>query len=104
MSANPLHGLERCGICGGSMGRSRAVGHDDICRRCAAEYDPTPLQEWSQAIGVELRELPAMCGVAKRTVMRAARGIRISERAARTLSEVTDIPPETFTTEARFQG
>ena len=100
--SSPLHGLIRCPMCGASMGRAQAYGQE-ICRRCAAEYDPTPLQQWSRALGIELRELSDWCGLAKRTVMRAARGIRVSDEAAAKLSEATDLPKETFTTQARFQ-
>lgn len=103
MSSNPLHGIIACDFCGASGG-SMAYGRDGMCRRCAAELDPTPLQEWAWAAGVELAELPEMCGLAERTVMRAARGIRIGAQAAKKLSEVTGEPVESFTIEARFKS
>lgn len=91
-----LLGCPLCGRAGGAMSEGA-----EYCHRCAAFYDPTPLQLWSFASGVDLKNLPALAGVSKRTVMRAARGIRISDDAAAKLRRVTKIPVRAFTAKAR---
>lgn len=66
------------------------------CHQCGRQYHPSPLQFWSYSMDIPLRDLPALAGVSKPTVMRAARGIPIQRRSAEKLSRVTDIPIEVF--------
>lgn len=91
--------LVGCPICGRSGG-ARAAGKE-WCHRCAADLEPTPLQAWSQATGFPLKDLPELTGLVKMTVMRAARGQRVSPEAAAALSRVTGIPLQAFRDEAR---
>ncbi len=97
-----LRRLVGCPLCGRSGG-ARSAG-SEWCHRCAAELEPTPLQAWSQATGFRLEDLPALTGLVKRTVMRAARGQRVSAAAAAALARVTGISARAFTDEARRAG
>ncbi len=86
-----------CPLCGRSAGAMRAG--DEWCHRCAATFEPTPLQLWAYATDTRLDELAEYAGVSRRTVMNVARGLRVSIRVARKLAAVTELPIETFTDE-----
>lgn len=90
-----------CLYCGRAAG---AVAEGEtVCHRCLAEYDPTPLQEWARAHGRKLAELEEETGLVKMTIVRAARGQRMSDHVARALAEVTGLDALDFTERARHQ-
>jgi hypothetical protein len=67
-----------------------------ICSRCEAEFAPTPLRAWRDALDVSLVELIEETGLSKRTVLRADAGERMSHDAAMKLAERTGLPWRTF--------
>lgn len=68
----------------------------ELCSRCEAEYIPTPLREWRNALGVSLLEIEEDAGLSKRSVLRADAGERMSLDAAHALASATGIPWRTF--------
>lgn len=87
-----------CGRSGGGLADGSA-----ICHACLAREDPTPLQSWAQNLGRRLVELEAETGLTKKTIMRAARGQRMSPAVADALAQATGLPADSFTVKARHQ-
>lgn len=62
-----------------------------ICTRCEAERAPTPLREWRALHDKPLTEIAEETGLAKRTVLRADAGERVSHDAAMALARCTGL-------------
>jgi hypothetical protein len=80
----------------------RNCGRHDIaegalfCGRCRKEFAATPLDKVLYAIGWTAKEFAEATGLPLRTIVRAAKGERVSVRVARRLAKITKLPFETF--------
>lgn len=80
----------------------RNCGRQDIaegalfCGRCRKEFAATPLDVVLEAIGWTAKQFAETTGLPLRTVIRAAKGERVSLRVAQRLAKITHLPVETF--------
>lgn len=68
------------------------IGKDRLmCTKCEAEQNPSPLRQWRDLFGTTLDELVEETGLAKRTIVRADQGERMSQEAAIILARRTGL-------------
>lgn len=81
-----------CALCD----RERVAKGKAICSGCEAEFSPTPLRAWRDAMDVTLVELREDTGLGEHTILRADRGERMSHDVAMILAKRTGLPWRTF--------
>jgi hypothetical protein len=89
--------VDGCVLCSRPVAAS-----EQLCGRCRKDFDPTALDSVLDAIGMPEREFADLTGVSFRSVLRAAKGVKMSARIARRLAELTGLRAETFRENARY--
>lgn len=101
MSGRTLRGIG-CMFCGRQdvsefdVAVALSGGPVALCGRCRRELRPTPLDVVLDAIGWTAVQFAEATGIPLRTVVRAAKGMRMGKAAARRLSKVTGMPAATW--------
>lgn len=88
--------LARAGMGCLMCGREDIGRGERFCGRCRREICPTPLDLYLDAVGMTAREFAEFNRMPVRTVLRAAKGQRMSRRVARRLAKITKMPEESF--------